>query len=231
MKKVFLGIGHGGADSGACANGLREKDVNLVIGAECAAVLRRHGVEVLMSRTGDVDETLNDKIRRCNAFKPDLAADIHNNAGGGDGAECFYHYKGGMGKTLSENILKALVAIGQNSRGAKTKKNALGKDWYAFIRNTNDPAVIVECAFLDHKEDVKLVDTLAEQKAVGLAVAKGFLETLGIEFVEEKPVVTDPNVGDKLYRVQVGAYKVKANAEALQKKLKNAGFEAIIVEK
>jgi len=33
-----------------------------------------------------------------------------------------------------------------------------------------------------------------------------------------------------IYRVQVGAYSVKANAEATQKKLKKAGFDAIIVK-
>ena len=34
---------------------------------------------------------------------------------------------------------------------------------------------------------------------------------------------------DKLYRVQVGAYSKKENAEAMQKRLKAAGFDAIIV--
>ena len=33
-----------------------------------------------------------------------------------------------------------------------------------------------------------------------------------------------------IYRVQVGAYSVKANAEATQQKLKKAGFDAIIVK-
>lgn len=223
-KKVFLGIGHGGSDPGAVANGIKEKDANLVIGTECATVLRRHGVEVLMSRTADISENLNDKIRRCNAFNPDFAADIHNNAGGGgDGAEVYHHYKGGNGKTLAEKILAEIVKIGQNSRGAKIKKNIWGKDSFAFIRDTNAPAVIVECAFLDNKTDVQTINTVEKQKAMGVALAKGFLTTLGIDFIEETP----PESG-KTYYVQVGAYKVKANAEAMQKKLKDAGFNAII---
>lgn len=38
--------------------------------------------------------------------------------------------------------------------------------------------------------------------------------------------------GDKnaLYRVQVGAYGVKANAESMKKKLREAGFDALIVQ-
>ena len=31
MSKVFIGVGHGGADPGAVANGFKEKDLNLVI--------------------------------------------------------------------------------------------------------------------------------------------------------------------------------------------------------
>lgn len=37
-------------------------------------------------------------------------------------------------------------------------------------------------------------------------------------------------VDDMLYRVQVGAYRVKTNAENMLQKLKNAGFEGFIVE-
>ena len=227
-KKVFLGVGHGGTDSGAVGNGLKEKDLNLAIALECQKVLVRHGVTVGMSRTKDENDTLNEEIKECNKFNPDLAVDVHNNAGGGDGAEAFYHYNGGTGKTLAVNILEEIVKIGQNSRGAKTRKNSNGKDYYGFIRETKCPAVIVECAFIDTK-DIQIIDTAAEQKTMGVAIAKGILKTLGIAYVEEKPVVTDTNVGGKIYRVQVGAYSVKANAENMQKKLKADGYDAIIV--
>lgn len=228
-KKVFVGVGHGGSDSGAVANGLKEKDLNLEIAKECALTLQRHGVTVLLSRTKDENDTLNEEIKECNKFNPDLAIDIHNNAGGGDGVEAFYHYGGGLSKTLAENVLAEIVKIGQNSRGAKTRRNALGKDYYGFIRQTKAPAVIVECAFIDNKKDIAIIDTVAEQKKMGIAVAKGILKTLGIAYVEEKPVVTDTNVGGKFYRVQVGAFNEKKNAENLVKKLKADGYNAIIV--
>lgn len=228
-KKVFIGVGHGGSDPGAVANGFKEKDINLVIALACQDELARHGVLVKMSRTKDEGETLTQVVNECNAYNPNLALDIHNNAGGGDGAEVFYHYNGGTGKTLANNILAEIVKIGQNSRGAKTKKNANGKDYYGFIRNTIPPAVIVECAFLDNKKDLQIVDTKAEQIAMGKAIAKGVLKTLGVAYIPEKvePVQTAPQT---LYRVQVGSYGVRANAEAMQKKLAAAGFDAIIVE-
>lgn len=221
MAKVFLGVGHGGKDPGAVANGLKEKDLNLSIALACQEELARHGVSVLMSRTKDDTEDLANRIKECNAFKPDLALDIHNNAGGGDGAEVFHHYGGGTGKILANNILAEMVAVGQNSRGAKTKKNSDGKDYFGFIRQTVCPAVIVECAFVDNKNDIKILDTVEEQKAMGVAIAKGVLKTLGIVY-KEKVVDT------KMYRVQVFAGS-KTGAEAMVKKLKAAGFEAVIV--
>ena len=192
MAKVFLGVGHGGSDPGAVANGFREKDLNLSIALACNEELVRHGVITLMSRTVDENDSLPEEIRECNAFAPDLAVDIHNNAGGGDGAEAFYHYGGGVGKTLAENILAQILAIGQNSRGAKTKKNAEGRDWFGFIRETSCPAVIVECAFVDNSTDLQVVDTKEEQVKMGIAVAKGILGTLGIPWVAPAEALPDP---------------------------------------
>lgn len=185
MKKVFIGVGHGGSDPGATANGFREKDLNLSVALACNEELTRHGVTTLMSRREDENDPLTDVIRECNAFAPDLAVDIHNNAGGGDGAEAYYHYGGGVGKTLAENILRQIVSVGQNDRGAKTRKNAAGTDYYGFIRQIQSPAVIVECAFVDHATDMQILDTASEQKAMGIAIAKGILETLGIPYAPQ----------------------------------------------
>lgn len=219
--KVFISAGHGGLDSGAVANGIKEKDWNLSIALACRDELERHGVEVRMSRTKDEDDPVGDEVKECNAYGPDLAVSIHNNAGKGDGAEVFHSHLGGKGKTLAENILAEMVKAGQNSRGAKTRVNSSGKDYYAFIRNTSCPAVIVECAFVDNATDAQILATEAKRKAMGQAVAKGVLKTLGVEY--------EANRGT-LYRVQVGAYLYRENAEATMKKIKAVGFDAFIVK-
>lgn len=184
-KKVFLGVGHGGSDPGAIGNGFKEADLNLAIALACNSELVRHGVITQMSRTKDENDILSDEIAECNKFNPDLAIDIHNNAGGGDGVEAYYHYGGGTSKTLAENVLAEIVKVGQNSRGAKIRKNDYGKDYYGFIRQTSAPAVIVECAFIDNATDIQIIDTAAEQKVMGVAIAKGILKTLGITYVAE----------------------------------------------
>jgi N-acetylmuramoyl-L-alanine amidase len=220
VPKVFLGVGHGGTDSGAIGNGLKEKDLNLSIALACNEILVNHGVTVMMSRTKDENDSITDEIKECNNFNPDLAVDIHNNAGGGDGAECFYHHSGGKGKTLAENILTEIVKIGQNSRGTKTRVNSSGKDYYAFIRETSAPAVIVECAFIDNAKDIQILNTVDKQVQMGTAIAKGILRTFSIPYVKT----------EKIYRVQVGAYSIKNNAVILQNQLKAKGYNAFIVE-
>lgn len=217
MSKVFIGVGHGGSDPGAVANNVKEKDLNLQIALACKDYLAQYGVDVKVSRTKDENDPLSEEIRECNLFSPDLAVDIHNNAGGGDGAEVFHHYGGGTGKTLATNILDEIIKTGQNSRGVKTRKNSAGQDYYGFIREVNAPAVIVECAFVDNATDLEILATEGKRKSMGQAIAKGILNTLGVEIQ-----------ADRLYRVQVGAYSVKSNAEAMLEKLKAAGFAGYI---
>ena len=206
MAKVFIGVGHGGSDPGATANGLIEKDLNLNTALEVYDVLVAHGVTCKLSRTRDEADELTEEIYECNKFNPDLALDIHHNAGGGDGVEVFHHIGGGTSETLAQNVLNEIVGIGQNSRGIKTRVNKDGTDWYGFIRQTYAPAVIVECAFLDSK-DHEIVDTLEENKAMGVAIAKGILKTLGIAYKptdEEK----EASVNEKVLTLLKEAIKV-----------------------
>ena len=181
-KKVFIGVGHGGSDSGAVGY-ITEKDVNLQMALACRDFLTAYGVDVRMSRTKDENDTVSQEVRECNAFAPDLALDVHNNSGGGDGFEVFHTIYGGTGKVLAQNIEKQVKAIGQNSRGVKTRKGSRG-DYYAFIRDTVCPAVICEGVFVDNKADASQADTLAEQQKFGVAYAKGIMDTLGLAYDE-----------------------------------------------
>ncbi|WP_370812635.1 N-acetylmuramoyl-L-alanine amidase [Butyricicoccus pullicaecorum] len=201
MAKVFLGVGHGGSDPGAQGGGLDEADINLGIAVACAHKLTRHGVQVCMSRTKDEDDPLTEEIRECNAYDPDLAVDIHTNAGGGTGFEVLYHtLGGGTGKILAQNIEAEVKAIGQTSRGCKTRANSSGKDYYGFIRQTKCPAVICECAFIDTAADRAKVDTADKQAAFGRAYARGILKTLGIKVQPEQ--VTEPEVQAAIETIQ-----------------------------
>lgn len=237
-KKVFIGVGHGGSDSGAVGY-IVEKEANLAMALACRDYLTAHGVEVRMSRTKDEEDPINEEVRECNAYNPDLAIDVHNNSGGGDGFEVYHTLNGGTGKVLAQNIEKQVIKIGQNSRGCKTRQGQRG-DYYAFVRDTKCPAIICEGVFVDTKADAAQAGTKEKQQEFGIAYAKGILDTLGIKYdtSTDKPAEPtkpqDPEVQAAIEKIQTKAgleektieyllaYKygeqlVKKLAEAMQK--------------
>lgn len=188
MSKVFIGVGHGGKDPGAVASGLLEKDVNLEMALAMAEVLRQHHVDVALSRTQDEDDPLQEELAEAKAFGADLAVEIHNNAGGGDGFEVYVQT--GVHKEesrkLAELLEQEVKRMGQNSRGIKTRLMANGQDYFGWLRQNDCPAVLCEGAFLD-TADREMIDTQEKQEAFGLAYAKGVLEYLGIPYQAQKP--------------------------------------------
>lgn len=213
MAKVFLSAGHGGTDPGAVANGLYEKAINLNTLLACKSELERHGVTVVCSRVKDENDPVADEVTEANASGADVAVSFHINAGGGDGFEAFYYETSTKGKKLAGLCEKHVKTLGQNSRGLKSGNHL------HFIKKTKMTSVLLESFFLDNTKDKCIGDTLAEQSAFGIAYAKAILEYLGIAY----------KTSSKIYRVQVGAYSSKTNAETMKKKLKAAGFDGIIV--
>lgn len=183
MANVFIGVGHGGKDPGAVGK-VREAAANLVIALALREELTRHGVYVGISRTQDENDPLAEEIKEANAFAPDVAIDVHNNAGGGDGFEVLVQTNryATDSKRLGNLIEQEVKKIGQNSRGLKTRKNTAGTaDYFGFLREVKCPAVIVEGFFVDSKDALDF-DTIAEQRALGVAYAKGVLKYLGIGY-------------------------------------------------
>ena len=177
---VFLSAGHGGNDPGAVAYGLKEKEINLTTLLACNEILVRHGVTTILSRTKDENDPVREEVNEANASGASLAVSLHANAGRGDGFEGFYWDDSkDVGKRLVELAEKYVKELGQNSRGAKA-----GNHLY-FIKNTKMTAVLFESFFLDNDKDNDIGDTVAEQKAFGVAYAKAILEYLGIAYVEK----------------------------------------------
>lgn len=217
MPKVFIGVGHGGNDPGAVSNGLRESDVNLTMSKAMQEELLRHGVTVGISRLKDENDPLADEIKEANAFKPDIAVEVHNNAGGGDGFEVYRQTNAHAGNSnaLARLIEKRVLEIGQNSRGVKIRQNADGSDYFGWLRQVTCPAVLYEGAFLDNKTDVQIIDTIEKQKAFGIAYAKAVLDYFGIAWKSTSPL-------EAYVQVFAGSRK---GAEAYAEKIKKLSID------
>lgn len=173
-KRVFIGVGHGGIDPGAVGY-VEEADANLVIALEMKKQLEAAGLIVGISRVKDENDDINEEIREANAFKPDLAFEVHNNAGGGNGFEVYVgsNQYSAQSRACAEAVEAEVKAIGQQSRGIKPGT-------FGWIRLVNAPAVLTEGFFVDNRADAVDFDTVAEQQALGRAYARAVLKYFGI---------------------------------------------------
>lgn len=121
------------------------------------------------------------------------------------------------------------------TRKASSDRNndgVMNDNYYGVLhgaRMVNTPGLILEHSFHTNTRSTNWLlsdfnlDMLARKEAICIA------EFLGVD-IDDKPTATPSTGKKKLYRVQVGAFSVKANAENLKKELKSKGYEAIIVE-
>ncbi|TWH46316.1 N-acetylmuramoyl-L-alanine amidase [Sporomusa sp. KB1] len=178
MPIVCLDPGHGGSDPGACGNGLRECDINLIVALKVKGCLQAVGYQVIMTRETDVD-----------VFGPDATAsqelgarcDISNNAGAdvfvsihcnafnevSNGTETLYCDGSVKGKLLAGFIQKQLIGLGDlTDRGLKTNPLYVTK-------HTDAPACLTELAFISNPKDAAKLGNPVWQDEFARAVARG----------------------------------------------------------
>ena len=213
MKKIYINPGHSDTDPGAVGYET-ERKLNVKVSEFMNEYLLSHYECETRMNPGTMS-SLTAIANDANKWDADLFVSNHFNAGGGDGYEALVY--GEKRRALGEVFEKYIKAIGQNSRGVKFRPGL------AVLKYTDMPAVLNEGAFVDNKKDIQDWNEDHELKKMGEAYAKAAAEFLGLAEKKVEPV------SDKIYRVQVGAYRDIKNAEATVKKLKDAGFDAIIV--
>ena len=223
MAKVWLDAGHGGNDPGALGGGMKEKDITLAITLKVGKELERHGVKVGYTRKNDKTVNLNSRGPLANKYGADVFVSIHTNAFGNPNAQGVetYNFPGSSkGRNLAKDIHNEVIKakLYTKNRGLKTAN-------FAVLRQSRMPAALIETAFITNKQDAQLLKN--KQNEFATAIAKGILKYLGINY---KPVKKPSNNSNskELYKVQVGAFSNKANAEKLSKELKKKGYNNFI---
>lgn len=239
--KINVHAGHNPAGKVACgAVGIiNESTENRRVKDEVISLLRQLGHTVydctVDNGTGQRD-VLKKIVAKCNAHTVDLDVSIHFNSGASDqkgngrttGTEVYVYSTSGKAEPYAEKVCKAIAELGFRNRGVK-----LSTSLYV-LKNTKAPAMLIECCFVDDKDDVQIYN----YKDMASAIVYGITGQRVQEPAEteragagEETATGDPKA---LYRVQVikqyGAFGVKENAERLQKELQEAGFDAIVIQ-
>ncbi|WP_346689737.1 N-acetylmuramoyl-L-alanine amidase [uncultured Cloacibacillus sp.] len=175
MKTICIDAGHGGKDPGACAGGVREKDIALYTVFKIGTLLADY--ELIYTRFTDVYVSLSKRARIANAAEVDLFVSIHCNSApnsSANGMEVYVHTSRGADSTRAAHAIydRLLPASGLRGRGIKSKDLAV-------LRETDMPAVLVELAFISNDNDrAKLVSDEWQERAAE-AIAAGIMEVIG----------------------------------------------------
>lgn len=212
---VILDAGHGGSDYGATYNGRKEKDDNLKLALAVGKILEENCIDVEYTRTKDIYNTPYEKAVIGNNSGADLFVSFHRNAtplpNTSSGVETLVFNDTGLKAKLARNVNKQLEKVGFDNRGVVERPNLV------VLKRTKIPSILIETGFIDNDDDNALFD--ARFNDIANAIAQGIINTIGDQCEEKK----------QLYRVQVGAYKSRDNADELLDELKSQGYPAFIV--
>ncbi|KEF43352.1 MAG: cell wall hydrolase [Cyanobium sp. CACIAM 14] len=176
--KVVIDPGHGGPDPGAVGiGGLRETDIVLDVGLQVAQLLQARGVQVLMTRTSEVDVDLPPRVSLANNSNADVFVSIHANAlsmarPDVNGVETFY-FQAGNSLRLAEAIQSQILAIspGTPDRGARPGR-------FFVIRRTVMPSVLTEMGFVTGSIDAPRLADPNFRRRLALSISAGILSYL-----------------------------------------------------
>ena len=217
-KKIYLSPSNQEGNMYAYGNTSEMEQCNRIADAAKAA-LERCGFEVKKALKGQAMRT---SIAESNTWGADLHIPIHTNAGGGQGTVVFVYNKNTTNMKFAEPIYREVQAVTPGGIDYGIRENP----GLAELNSTNAIAVYVEADFHDNKEIAKWL--IENPRTVGEAIAKGVCEAYSVNYVAPSFQPIKPDV---FYRVQVGAYNDRHNAETFLAQVKKAGFtDAFIVE-
>ena len=187
---VILDAGHGGEDGGAVGvNGAREKDINLAMANELAALLRGEGVKVILTRSedkllyGEDDDIrgqrkkgdLKNRLAVAEAHPEAIFVSIHMNTfsvAKYSGLQVYYAATDG-----SRDLANAVQGAVRKEVQQQNRRVPHAADSSIFLlHNAVGTAVLVECGFLSNPEECALLSQKDYQSRLCFSIFCGMME-------------------------------------------------------
>ena len=192
--------------------------------ARCAdlleAALTRCGFAMKNVQRGN----MYDRVKESNAWPAALHIALHTNGFNGKASGTRVHcYPSQESRRIGRLLQDRIAPLSPGGPDKLVESAGLYE-----LRATHMPAVLPEFGFHDHPEEAQwLIDSM---ERIAEETCQAVCDYFGVAY---QPPAEPPQVPDgdaPLYRVQVGAFRLRPNAEAYCEKLKAAGFpEAYIV--
>ena len=200
---------------GARGNGYKEEVEARKVVSSLKNKLERlgHTVNIVScDNESDKNRQLSKITEKSNSLKSDIFISIHLNSfhsAAAHGVEVYYYPGSEKGYNYAKKVCEHVCSLGYSNRGAKAEK-------FYVLKNTNVPAILVECGFILNKNDMNRFnpDKIADKI---------------IYAITGETVYNKEETKDIFYRVVAGSYKDKNNALKIEKELKEKGYNAFLV--
>ncbi len=184
MHRVVFDPGHGGVDPGAVSGAAIEKDISLVIALAAADLLAaRDDFYIEVTRETDINLNLElgleERVDFSDRQNADLFVSVHCNAmapgSPANGFEVFHYYGSQAGNQAASDVFKAL-----EGKVPEIAPRSVKEAGFYVIKNTQAPAILVECGFLTSDHDRPNLESPGFQQKYGKAIAAGILQYFGV---------------------------------------------------
>lgn len=216
--KILVIAGHGAGDCGAVGNGFREADLTRELADYTISALNTLADTLLYDVNRNCYRDIKNNANGAKElFKTvDFVLELHLNSHANktaQGVEVLCKRDSVFSRTLAEKVSNC----GFSNRGVKLRKDLLNMNYCDTI---GKPYALLECGFITNYHDISVFKN--SQTKIAQAIAQTFKVCY--------------NLGEKksnsnLYRVQVGAFARKENAEKLKKQLLSKGFNCFITDR
>lgn len=189
QKIIVIDAGHGGEDGGAVDNGILEKNINLSISQKLRDMLTAAGCKVVMTRDTDISiydsgsstvrekkvSDMHNRLEIANSSENNILISIHQNKFTEpqySGTQIFYSPNNPKSAVLAEKIRLSVTGLlqPQNKRELKEENTVY------ILKNSEVPAVIVECGFLSNAEEAEKLSDNEYQTKMAFAIMCGYLD-------------------------------------------------------
>lgn len=234
MFKIALGAGHGINTAGKrCLKSLDPKEtrewfLNDRICDLVESYLKAYEGYALVrlddSDDGEENVPLATRVNKANEWGADFYLSVHHNAGinggTGGGIVAYTHPDSSKASVEWRDALYDSLIKHTGLRGNRSTPKATSNLYV--LRKSSMPAVLLELGFMDSATDVPVIltDEYAQQ------CARAIVEVI-VQRGKLTKKATEPAV---LYRVQLGAFANRDNAERLLAELKAKGYQAYITK-
>lgn len=226
-KKIYISPSNQSGNTYATGN-TNEKEQCHKIAKACVDFLKKAGFSVKCTYNDDMYA----RVRESNSFGADLHVAIHTNATAKHnvtgGTQILLYDITGEREKVGRAVFKRLAPL---TPGESAERLIEKPDFYE-INSAKGITVYCECEFHDTKIGSDFIRNNTQK--IGEAIAKGICDYYGVsvtssaESTEKENNASSEN--ETLYKIQVGAFREKKNAENYLKKLKEAGFDGFIVK-